>query len=268
MIDIKLEPWWKTKPDPTCNISARTCLTCNIVIPETSAEKIERKRAKAEERAGIKILHDWLKSFEWNTMEKVKIEWVGTSGSRRNPLLLDEFAAKEGKGNWFSAPPIRWRHGCKEVWLGGVVVGPQDLEAMKDRLDGLEKVLVWRGWLGATLTGTIIKADGKEWVVVDIKDQKIITMKEKDWIEKTENGMHPKETSIVNTITKVLQTVLDESDDEPEDSNGVALQRISEHGSRFDRTQGQIKADGSGVSDPPNFMKTSKKVPLFIFQEE
>lgn len=122
---------------------------------------------KLEERAGVKILHDWVKSFEDNKMERFRFEWP-TQTRGDNPLLLGESAAKDRLGTWFSAPPIRSR-GCKEVWLGGCHVGKEDLRLMESRLRGLEKVMVWRGWLGEGLVGKRCTVNGTDWVGVHLE---------------------------------------------------------------------------------------------------
>lgn len=126
--------------------------------------------AKLEERAGIKILHDWVKSFEDNKMERFKFEWPPQTRGY-NPMLLGESAAKHRTGTWFSAPPIR-SIGCKEVWLGGSYIGMEDVRLMESRLKGLERVMVWRGWLGEGLVGKRSTVDGKEWVGYHVQPEK------------------------------------------------------------------------------------------------
>ena len=131
---------------------------------------------KLEERAGIKILHDWVKSFEDNKMERFKFEWP-TQTRGDNPLLLGESVGKDRLGTWFSAPPIRSRS-CKEVWLGGCYIGKEDIRLMESRLKGLERVMVWRGWLGEGLLGKRCTVNGTDWVGFHI-EPKITGTKER-----------------------------------------------------------------------------------------
>lgn len=167
VLEARLLPWWSNQPKPSPGNKAR----CGI---EVERQRIE----KMEERAGIKILHDWVQSFEDNKMERFRFEWpLQTRGP--NPLLLGEAAAKDKLGTWFSAPPIRSR-GCREVWLGGCYIGMEDVRLLEDRLRGLERVMVWRGWLGEGLVGKRSTVEGTEWVGVHLKPKKKETKERAD----------------------------------------------------------------------------------------
>ena len=256
VIELKLIPWWKNEIGPAKHgITVETCSKCGgpHFKPESEIMRVKRKIEKGEERAGIKVLHDWLKSFGLNTMEKIKIEWTKTTASQCNPLLLDEFAARDGKGKWFSAPPIRWKNGCKEVWLGGVLVGPDDLEAMEERIQGLEKVMVWRGWLGAQLTGTKIEVGGREWVAVDIKVQKMITEKEKEWRAKMEQEQLSRKTKLRIKVKKVRRTASKPGKFEGWLKNGKIFEVTSPTGMNYEGTL-EEEEDESDSLDMPMFL--------------
>lgn len=184
------------------------------------------------------------------------IEWTRTTESQRNPLLLDEFAAKDGKGRWFSAPPIRWINGCKEVWLGGVLVRQEDLEAMVERMQGLEKVMVWRGWLGPRLTGRRSEVAGREWVGVDIKEHKIIMEKEKEWTAKMERELPSREKKLVIKVVKTNRSVPELL----EDDTKMRFEGTLENGMRFEGTL-EEEEDETDLSDD------SMEVPVFLLQD-
>lgn len=129
-----------------------------------------QKIEKLKWREGIKILHNWVESFQGNKMERFRFEWPPEIRGY-NPLLLGESVAKYKLGTWFSAPPIRLE-GCKEVWLGGCHVGMEDIRTMESRLKGLERVMVWRGWLGEGLFGKRTRVEGKDWVGVHLNPKK------------------------------------------------------------------------------------------------
>lgn len=167
VLEARLLPWWSNQPRSSPGNKAQFGI-------EMERQQIE----KMEERAGIKILHDWVKSFEDNKMERFKFEWpLQTRGY--NPLLLGEAAAKDKLGTWFSAPPIRSR-GCREVWLGGCYIGMEDVGLMEGRLRGLERVMVWRGWLGEGLVGKRSTVEGRDWVGVHLQPKKKDTKERAD----------------------------------------------------------------------------------------
>lgn len=135
---------------------------------------------KLEERAGVKILHDWVTSFEDNRMDRFRFEWPEKTKGY-NPLLLvfesaAKSAAKDQSRVWFS-PRVIESQGCKEVWLGGCYVGMEEMNLMKERLRGLERVVVWRGWLGPGFVGTRSTVDGTEWVSAHLQPKKKETKK-------------------------------------------------------------------------------------------
>lgn len=162
VLEVRLLPWWSNQPRfPTGNKA------------QGGIEVERQQMEKLEERAGIKILHDWVKSFEDNKMERFRFEWPAQIRGY-NPLLLGESAAKDRSGSWFSAPPIRSR-GCREVWLGGCHIGMEDVRLLEGRLRGLERVMVWRGWLGEGLVGKRSTVEGRDWVGVHLEPTKTST---------------------------------------------------------------------------------------------
>lgn len=134
---------------------------------------------RIHEREGVKILHDWVKSFEQNSMDRLSFEWVGFEDGvwGHNPLLLDEVAAKEGKGKWFSAPAIRWKS-CKEICLGGCWISEEDLQELKRRVGGLERIGVWKGTLEGNPSHEVEVSGERTWAVVEMDQVEKDTVKE------------------------------------------------------------------------------------------
>ncbi|MCJ1466552.1 hypothetical protein MMC07_005172 [Pseudocyphellaria aurata] len=158
-LEVRLLPWWSSRPRPSA---------VDMTMCETEAE--QQQNEKLEERSGVKILHDWVKSFEDNRMERLRFEWPEQTIGY-NPLLLVESAAKDQSRVWFSALAIESR-GCKEIWLGGCYIGLEEMKLLKERLRGLERVVVWRGWLGPGFVGTRSTVDGTDWVTTHLEQPK------------------------------------------------------------------------------------------------
>ena len=98
----------------------------------------------SESRMFGKILHDYLSSFT-DTLKVLRFVWLGGVGP--NPMLLDlEAQLRPGKPGRrslkdFSAPAIVWKE-LKEVWLGGVPVGPFTGATMISRAEKLKQIML------------------------------------------------------------------------------------------------------------------------------
>lgn len=125
------------------------------------------KKERSLYRRSVMCLHDYFYEFARNgRLEKVHFEWI--DGTGLNPLLVDEEVAKQKNGwKWFSAPGTTWQ-GLKEVWLGGAKVAASDVNTMKDRMEGLERLFVWKDEAAARMEGKVMFVDGKEWLEVDL----------------------------------------------------------------------------------------------------
>lgn len=126
------------------------------------------KKKRDKYRDSVQILHDYFFQFARTGMlEKVHFEWI--DGIGMNPLLVDEEVAKQKDGwKWFSAPGTTWQ-GLKEVWLGGVKVSASDVNTMKDRMESLKRLFVWKDEAAARMEGKVMFVDGKEWLEVDLE---------------------------------------------------------------------------------------------------
>jgi hypothetical protein len=141
------------------------------LIPSTGPEDLP---GSEEGMQGLKILHDWLCSFAENKLHKVRIEWIGGLEGP-NPFLLDDMARIDddiGAESYLSQ--LRWKGGCKEIWLGGVTLGPDDVEAMAERVRGLKRVMVRLNMIGWKIGQEKKKviSRGHEWVVMDLQGAK------------------------------------------------------------------------------------------------
>ncbi len=120
---------------------------------------------------GIKILHDWLGSFGGNQLEKVRFEWAG-EWHGPNPFLLDQWADVDDAGELVDMAWIRWT-GCKEIWLGGVSLGPEDVESMAERIRGLQRLAIrmrfFRRKTEIEEWEERVVNRGQEWLVMDVE---------------------------------------------------------------------------------------------------
>ena len=155
-LDVKPVGWWHGK------------------LPEEKEEHdffYDRKAGKEDWRTYTRVLHDWLHCFAVDgSLERFAFEWVGSEGP--NPFTLDEFVSVDGRKEWFSAPAVRWT-GLREVWLGNVVVSSIDVRRLKERMEGLEKIVVGFECLGYELAGVKIVVDGRMWVELDVRGQRM-----------------------------------------------------------------------------------------------
>ena len=148
-LDVKVVSWWQEEQERERDYNHE-------------AEKEDR-------RTCTRVLHDWLHSFAANgQLRSFRFEWVNTTSERPNPLLLDELVREK----WFSAPGIRWTH-LKELWLGSVWVSLVDVQRMKERMAGLEKLVVTPECLDGELiaTGRPIDANGKMWMEIFVEGE-------------------------------------------------------------------------------------------------
>ena len=120
----------------------------------------------------LKILHDWIGSFDENNFEKVRFEWM-EDRKKPNPFLLDELPEMYGSEGEPMMRRISWRN-CKEIWLGGVGLGTKDLRKMTDRVKGLKKLMIWTSLLGRKPRAGERKvySRGQEWVVIKTSDRR------------------------------------------------------------------------------------------------
>ncbi|KAL8912890.1 MAG: hypothetical protein Q9171_002184 [Xanthocarpia ochracea] len=134
-------------------------------------KKEQKARVKQERdiyRQGIQILHDWFFQFSLvENLRRVCFEWVGGNGL--NPFLLDKQILKEEGAKWFSAPKIIWK-GVNEVWLGGVYITTSDVTTLKQRFDGLEKLMVWEELAESVISGTVRIMEGRDWLDIDLTE--------------------------------------------------------------------------------------------------
>ncbi|KAL8826719.1 MAG: hypothetical protein Q9191_003627 [Dirinaria sp. TL-2023a] len=148
-LSLTVTPWWKA---PKASQDGA----------ETS-NNTPHAHLNTEEKAGFKILHDWLSSFSSNTLERLRFAWVGLDEGP-NPLLLDQFAAKSGRSKpWLSAPGIRWRH-LTEVRFNGVEILDEQIQEIEKRATGLKRLLVETAWTEAEVEQGLAPADKEEWV--------------------------------------------------------------------------------------------------------
>ena len=119
---------------------------------------------------GIQALHNFLFHFALNgELNFLRFKWVNLNYGEigPNPFLLDILASEEGTSTWFSAPAIEWK-GLRDVELGAIRLGTEDLDIMKERMSGLRKVMVWAETADADLNGRSCIVDGEEWLVIDL----------------------------------------------------------------------------------------------------
>ncbi|KAL8938000.1 MAG: hypothetical protein Q9216_004128 [Gyalolechia sp. 2 TL-2023] len=137
---------------------------------EHDSELREKKREERQlYRQGLQALHDYLFQFSLqDSLETLRFDWVGSSGKGPNPLLLDEEVSQEGGGNWFSAQGLIWK-GLREVWLSGVKLSGADLTMVKERMDGIEKLMVWEPLAARGIRGKMTKIEGVFWLDVDLE---------------------------------------------------------------------------------------------------
>ncbi|KAL8931580.1 MAG: hypothetical protein Q9211_006862, partial [Gyalolechia sp. 1 TL-2023] len=117
----------------------------------------------------MQALHDYFTQFSLqDTLSTLRFDWVGDNGKGPNPLLLDEEVAKDEGGKWFSAPGLIWK-GLKEVWLGGVKLSGPDLRILKERMEGMKKLMVWESLAARGIRGKMMKIEGVFWLDVDLE---------------------------------------------------------------------------------------------------
>ncbi|KAL9028962.1 MAG: hypothetical protein Q9196_002737 [Gyalolechia fulgens] len=131
--------------------------------------KMKKKEERLLYRQGMQALHDYFTQFSLqDTLSTLRFDWVGDNGKGPNPLLLDEEVAKDEGGKWFSAPGLIWK-GLKEVWLGGVKLSGPDLRILKERMEGMKKLMVWESLAARGIRGKMMKIEGVFWLDVDLE---------------------------------------------------------------------------------------------------
>lgn len=115
------------------------------------------------------MLHDWLHSFAiMGKLRRLKFSWRNIEGP--NPLLLEDTAKDLKGGNWFSAPPVHWR-ALKEVWLRNVKVSENDVDDLKERIHGLQCLMVEERLADNRVMGWRRVVDGVAWFEIQLADQ-------------------------------------------------------------------------------------------------
>ncbi|CAF9933617.1 hypothetical protein IMSHALPRED_009422 [Imshaugia aleurites] len=175
-LDVRATGWWDEAPQlQEHETQHHSILNADAEASETEPEKA--RRHKEDWRTGTRVLHDWLHSFAADaSLRHFRFEWIGGEGP--NPFLLDDIVARDGKKEWFSAPGIRW-NGLREVWLGNIVVTVGDVRCLKERMAGLERIVVAPEFLDAGLGGRLlVDGDGRMWVQVDVEGESV-----GEWVE-------------------------------------------------------------------------------------
>ena len=160
-LDLKLVVWWEDEAQANEPHSHREA-------EQWGTEQQGSRRRKQDWRTSTRVLHDWLSCFAAHgQLHTFRFEWLGRQGP--NPVLLDQVVATDGKRQWFSAPGIRWS-GLRELRLGNVVVSSENVRRMKERMAGLELLVVPPECLTVDIVGLGIRADGRIWVGVSLED--------------------------------------------------------------------------------------------------
>ena len=200
-----------------------------------------------EGRQAIRILHDWIGSFDENRFEKVRLEWMEEQEGP-NPFLLDDMVEIYGADEEPKMPRISWKS-CKELWLGGVSLGTKDLKKMTSRIKGLGKLMIWRSLLGReTRKGErIVRSRGQEWVLIKMGDAR-------------QNDTHLRSKGVRrdDTLEEVAREYHEET--ELQESHGQILENWSRHEVSEERGGGETFCGDidDALSDG------SREVPLFL----
>jgi hypothetical protein len=221
--------------------SLEICLT-----PWTGVEDLTKS---VEGMQGIKILHDWLGSFGGNKFEKVRFEWAG-DWHGPNPFLLDEWAELDDAGEMIDMALIRWT-GCKEIWLGGVSLGPDDVESMVERIKGLQKLAIWRT-LFRRKTETEeweerVVNRGREWLVMDV--------------ERAVENIRCARIAAYEQETEAMAEILRQNHD------GIITKDQDEIGGGKEKEKGNKEKDDEelhGDDDNDTLSDGSREVPIFL----
>ena len=156
-LSVAVLPWWK---EPKTSQAG-----------DNSNNGLSNAHLSFEDKLGFMVLHDWLGSFSFNTLERLRFEWVGLDEGP-NPLLLDQFAVKNGRSKpWMSAPSIQWKH-LTVVRFKGVELLDEQMEEIKGRVKGLKKLLIETSWTETDIAEGLAPSDPKEWVedVLDLEE--------------------------------------------------------------------------------------------------
>ncbi|KAL8974275.1 MAG: hypothetical protein Q9197_001478 [Variospora fuerteventurae] len=141
----------------------------NLESEQDERQQTRMKKEREFYRQAVQALHNYFFQFAVHgTLERLHFEWLGGDVTGLNPLLLDEEVAKEEGGKWFSAPGTKWK-GLKEVWLSGVHIDGTLIQILKQRLDGLERLMVSVDLAAPGPHGNIQTINGKEWLDVDLR---------------------------------------------------------------------------------------------------
>ncbi len=171
-LDVEVRGWWEEESqlDEGLEVDIYDGEDEGEEEREIGRRRRRARRGKEDWRTCTRVLHDWLHSFAaGGGLRCLRFEWMGVEGP--DPLLLDEVVGGDGRRRWFSAPGVRWE-GLREVWLGGVGVGGEDVRRLKGRVGGLERLGVMVEWLDGGLGGRRVVVQGRVWAVLDVKGER------------------------------------------------------------------------------------------------
>lgn len=140
----------------------------NLEAMEDGERKTKKMDQRTFYRQGIQVLHNYFFHFALHrTLEVLRFDWVGGDAMGPNPLLLDEVVTRNKGAKWFSAPGNTWKS-LKEITLGGVAVSGLDVLVLKNRIQGLVKMMVWESLAAPEISGQIHFIEGRLWLEVDL----------------------------------------------------------------------------------------------------
>lgn len=195
----------------------------------------------------MKILHDWIGSFNENIFEKVRFEWMEDQ-QRPNPFLLDELMELSRSEGESKLQQIRWKS-CKEIWLGGIRLGGKDLKKMTKRVRGLRKLMIWTSLLGRkTKAGERkVYSRGQEWVMIKMSDTR-------------QNETHLTNRNPIqhDAFEEIVREYCEET--EPQVSNGQTL----EDWNVDEMSEGRGVGETFYADSDDNLSDGSREVPIFL----
>jgi len=184
-LEVSILPWWDQS--------------------DSQSEKSARE-LRDEFRTGVRVLHGWLNTFATTgSLEVLRFGWEGCEGP--NPLLLDEVVDGDRGGRWLDASEMMWE-GLREVWLRGVHVDKGDVGLLKERVNGLERLMVEAGAEGETVRGRTVVEEGGEWFEVLLGDEEGLGAVDGGGEAAVEEGELGLETSEVDDLMGLLDVAV------------------------------------------------------------
>ncbi|KAL8902084.1 MAG: hypothetical protein Q9207_004880 [Kuettlingeria erythrocarpa] len=179
----------------------------NLEAMEDGARKTRKKDQRNFYRQGMQVLHNYFFHFALHrTLEVLRFDWVGGDAMGPNPLLLDEVVTRNKGAKWFSAPGNTWRS-LREITLGGIAVSGLDVLVLKNRIQGLVKMMVWENLAAPEISGQVHFIEGRLWLEVDLTaDIQLVSgeMGEVEYLMDVEDG-EPRNRSESMVVPFVLQ---------------------------------------------------------------